>query len=48
MNEQCLFRFACSVFLLAGPPLADAQMVQPAANPQPAPAGPLGFLNNYS
>jgi len=38
MNEQCLFRFACGVFLLAGPPLAGAQT---------APAGTQGFLNNY-
>ena len=48
MNEQCLFRFACSAFLLAGPPLAEAQTVQAVGNPQPAPAGPQGFLNNYS
>jgi outer membrane protein TolC len=47
MNEQCLFRFACGVVLLAAPPLANAQMAQNVANPQPAPAGPQGFLNNY-
>jgi outer membrane protein TolC len=39
MNEQCLFRFACGVILLAAP-LAEAQMVPASANPQ-------GFLNNY-
>ena len=47
MNEQCLFRFACGVFLLAGPSLAQAQMTQAAANPQSRPAAPQGFLNNY-
>ena len=47
MNEQCLFRFACGVVLLAAPSLASAQMVQNAANPQPAPAAPQGFLTNY-
>jgi outer membrane protein TolC len=47
MNEQCLFRFACGVFLLAGPSLAQAQMTQAAANPQSTPAAPQGFLNNY-
>src|ERR1035438_7635145 len=48
MNEQCLFRFACCVLFVVSPPLAEAQMVQAVGNPQPAPAGPQGFLNNYS
>lgn len=47
MNEQCLFRFACGVVLLAAPSLANAQMAQNVANPQPAPAAPQGFLTNY-
>jgi len=47
MNEQCLFRFACGALFLAAPFLAHAQMAQHVANPQPAPAGAQGFLNNY-
>jgi hypothetical protein len=47
MKQQCLFRLAIGVWTLAAPPLAIAQMTQSVANPQPAPAGPQGFLTNY-
>jgi outer membrane protein TolC len=40
--------FCVCSWLLTGPPPGNAQMTQSVANPQPPPAGPQGFLNNYA
>ena len=57
MNVRCFFSKTQTVMvltfyvwtLLPTPPAAAApQIAQTAANPQPAPAGAQGFLNNYS
>ena len=48
MNEQCLFRAACGVLLLAASPLAHAQMAQNVVNAQPTSNAPQGFFTDYS